>query len=263
MYELEKLFASKLIARQDVKAIQRAMVYEPIRTPWTRQNLTDHLGGEVTYGHYLVNQDDQCKIFCLDIDIKTGEGYWPTLPMSSIDEDDGEKWKRSFQKMHLRNAWKDRRFAGRDFIKLQLKLLATRLARAIREDIDIPVAVAYSGSKGLHVYGFTGLVKADMARDGAKIALDLTDEWRLYKGQSKYEHVNQEPVEGYPNFDVEVYPKQDSLDGKDLGNLLRLPLGKNRKSTDPTFFLDLRSPMGEWRPADPIWALTTDDPWGD
>lgn len=262
MYELEKLIAAKFISRTDVKAIQRSIAYEPLRRPWTRQNLTDHLEKRATYGHYLVNTDDTCKLFCLDIDIKAGQGYWPTLPMDTIETDE-EAWKRSFQQIVLRDAWKDRKFGGRDYIKYQLRNLAGTLASVIHTELGIPTAVAYSGSKGMHVYGFTGKIEAAAARDGAKIALDLLGCWKLYKGQSKYEHTQQEPTTGFPNFDVEVYPKQDSLEGKDLGNLLRLPLGRNQKSKDPTFFVDLRAPMGEWRPVDPIWALTTRDPWSD
>jgi hypothetical protein len=58
-----------------------------------------------------------------------------------------------------------------------------------------------------------------------------------------------------------VYPKQASLAGKDLGNLLRLPLGRNNKSKDPTFFMDMTAPLAEMRPVDPEWALTTTSPW--
>ena len=68
---------------------------------------------------------------------------------------------------------------------------------------------------------------------------------------------------GYPNFDLEVYPKQDSLADKDLGNLLRLPLGRNLKNpADPTFFLDLTTPPGVMVPhGNPVQLLETGDPY--
>jgi hypothetical protein len=59
-----------------------------------------------------------------------------------------------------------------------------------------------------------------------------------------------------------VFPKQDSLAGKDLGNLMRLPLGRNLKNPkDPTFFIDMTTPMGVMSPIDPVYALTTETPW--
>jgi len=42
---------------------------------------------------------------------------------------------------------------------------------------------------------------------------------------------------------------------------MRIPLGKNLKSTDPTFFIDMTSPLADMVPVDPAWALTTDNPW--
>ncbi len=76
-----------------------------------------------------------------------------------------------------------------------------------------------------------------------------------------FELTNREHDNPLSNFTIEVYPKQASLEGKTLGNLLRLPLGRNCKSADPTFFLDLTSPLAEMRPVDPEYALTTTNPW--
>ena len=39
------------------------------------------------------------------------------------------------------------------------------------------------------------------------------------------------------SFDLEVFPKQDQLSGKGLGNLVKLPLGIHRKSGKPSFFM--------------------------
>lgn len=261
-HELENLIAKTFIARTDVKARQISTIaYNPVRTPWKRADISAHLSKEVTYGHYLTNQDDQCKLFCFDIDLKAGEGFLPMVDFESVD--DNETWERSFQKQQLRAAWAQRSHPARSFIKNQLKVIAGQFMRHIYADLGLRTAAAYSGSKGLHVYGFTGMVSARDARDGAQIVLDATENWRPYKGISKFEHVDQDPAKGFGIFDVEVYPKQDTLEGKDLGNLLRLPLGRNLKSNDPTFFIDFRSPMSVWKPADPIWALTTDNPWED
>ncbi len=141
--------------------------------------------------------------------------------------------------------------------------MSSLIARAVVSELQLPCAVAYSGGKGVHVYAFTGLISAAEAREGAQIVLDSIGNFHASRGTNFYKWNDEDPVAGYPNLSIEVFPKQDTLSGKDLGNLMRLPLGRNLKSSDPTFFLDMRSPMAEMRPVDPIWALTALDPWGD
>lgn len=142
-----------------------------------------------------------------------------------------------------------------------MRMLANMLMRSIHENLELPCAAAYSGNKGIHVYGFTGSVSAEDARDGAMIVLDGVGDFILAKGRNFFKHKNQHAYEGYPNFSIEVFPKQSTLSDKDLGNLVRLPLGKNNKSSDPTFFIDMNAPMSTLQPVDPIWAMTTTSPW--
>ena len=69
--ELENLIAKKFISRKDVKAVQTSDGnYRPINTPWARNDLADHLAGTTTYGHYLLGQDDTCKLIAFDVDIE-------------------------------------------------------------------------------------------------------------------------------------------------------------------------------------------------
>jgi hypothetical protein len=158
-------------------------------------------------------------------------------------------------------------------------LLATRIA----DELEIPTLVSYSGSKGVHVYGFTGKTTAGLARQGAQLVLDsfqetkdLTGAWELSRGNNIYTykipgeeggHLNQvNPALNWEQFNLEVYPKQDSLSGKDLGNLLRLPLGVNNKSPkrDPGFFINLSNDVlnpKSFKPMNPITALSTMNPW--
>jgi len=139
--------------------------------------------------------------------------------------------------------------------------MAAILMKAIYEELEIPCAAAYSGAKGVHVYGFTGLISADDAREGAQIVLDSLGEFEAVRGEHFFKHTDTNPLFGLTNLTIEVFPKQRSLDGKDLGNLMRLPLGRNMKSTDPTFFIDMTTAAADMRPVDPLWAMTTANPW--
>jgi hypothetical protein len=263
---LTDLFASKLIARTDVKAIQhRDGSYEPDRTPWRRSDLEAHIAGTRTFGHYVIAPDDTCKIFCLDVDLRANRKIgdqevtdgW--LPISGLGE--GEVYE-DFLPASPRQVWSNRADPRRGYLKYSMRLAAAMFAERIWTELKIPVAVAYSGSKGIHVYGLVGKgTPASDAREGAMIVMDSMGIWTPYRGDSVFELKDRTADNELSNFTVEVYPKQSSLQGKDLGNLLRLPLGRNCKSTDPTFFMDLTSALVDMRPVDPEWALTTTNPW--
>jgi hypothetical protein len=261
--EIANLFASKFIARPDAKAIQfRNGAWSPHcevnpetgkhdgpRIPWRREDLNAHLAGTKTFGHYLLSKESKCKLFAFDIDLEK-VGCLPAGPYFAENEPD------FYEEADLRGAWLNRAHPGRDFMKLQFKQLAHELMSAIWTELELPCAAAYSGGKGIHVYAFTGLISAEEAREGAQIVLDSIGKFKPLKGEHFFK-----PTE-YDNLTVEVFPKQSSLDGKDLGNLMRLPLGRNLKSSDPTFFIDMAtSPLAVMKPTDPVHALTTQNPW--
>jgi hypothetical protein len=263
--ELANLFAKRYIARKDVLAVQhRDGSWAPIRRSWTRADLLAHIEGTSTFGHYLLDTDSTCKLFAFDIDLEKNSPagvtnpFKGTLPQVPMDPENIDAWEQSFVEGDAREAWRDRAHPGRDWMKLQFRSIAHKLVATIEKELAIPTAVAYSGAKGIHVYGFTGLVSADDAREGALIVLEMLGDWKPSRGINFFRCENVDPVTGYPNLSIEVFPKQGSLDGKDLGNLMRLPLGRNLKAPDPTFFIDMRAPMNEFRPVDPAWALTTD-----
>lgn len=265
--QVANLLAKHFIARPDVKAIQHSdgswsphtttRKKDGPRIPWRREDLNQHLEGSQTFGHYILNQDSKCKLFAFDIDLEKNDeetgfvGQWYDSATEQVHEFDA------------REAWLDRAHPSRNWSKYQLKMMASILMKAIYEELEVPVAAAYSGGKGVHVYAFTGLIDAAEAREGAQIVLDSVGEFKATRGTNFFKWKDPDPIRGYPNLSIEVFPKQASLDGKDLGNLLRLCLGRNRKSTDPTFFIDMRTPMAEMKPVDPEWALTTRNPWSD
>lgn len=255
---LANLIAKKFIQRRDVKAIQhsdgswsphtKTGKREGERLPWTRPDLLSHVQGQRTFGHYLLDSDSLCKLFAFDIDLEKNN---PEKGFVGYYED----WNGAKIEMDPREAWQDRAHPGRPYMKEQFRVISHKLMRAITEELDLPCAAAYSGGKGVHVYAFTGTIPAVEARDGAQIILDAVGGFTATRGTNFFQH------EAFHNLSVEVFPKQGSLDGKDLGNLMRLPLGRNLKSKDPTFFMDMCAPMAEMRPLDPAFALTTATPW--
>ena len=283
--ELAVLFAKRFVQRRDVKAVQmivkNKVIYMPDRNMehpglygpvgFKMQHLQQHLAGQATYGHYMLDANDEARLFAFDVDLKKTGFYVPMTPFR-----DGmveQEWEAENQPIalgdpldpkdnSLREAWLNRAHPSRAFLKTQMGMLARKLVSSIQENLGIPCAASYSGHKGIHVYGFTGPMPAVQVRAAAHFALEATDDWELERGQHIYKHRIQDPVMGYPNFNIEVYPKQDSLDDKDLGNLMRLPMGRNLQAKDPAFFLDLTTPPGVMAPhPNPVRLLEAGNPY--
>lgn len=282
--ELAKQYASRFICRSDVKAVQldkaggglgpgdwfpdtRINIDRRPNSPhlpvgFSMDHLLAHIAGERTYGHYLLSPESEAKLFVFDIDISTcldkdtGKytGTW-------VDFDSGEVHNQ-VNPLLLWGTRTREAAPARAWLKYQLKLIGHRFADEIRK-IGVDTAVAYSGHKGIHVYGFTGKMSASEVRDGALLVMDRMGEFEPYRGQNFWRHKNPEPEHGFQNFSIEVFPKQTSLEGKSLGNLVRLPLGVNHKAPkDPTFFLDMRAPLAQFTPhPDPVGLLKKGNPF--
>lgn len=273
--ELVGLIAKRFIQRRDVKAVQFASgAYvpdkelkhpEPHMPPgFIVSSLEAHLSGKASYGHYMLDSNNRCRLFAFDIDLEK-TGAWVDLPpfntlSDNITNEEFDKLSTPYQ-CNPREIWRDRRqVAARNWYKYQMGMLARKFATVIQNELHLPCATAYSGHKGVHVYAFTGDVPAEEAREGAMLVLDIMDEWKVLRGKNFFKHKLDDPFLGYPSFSVEVFPKQETLSGKGgYGNLMRLPLGRNLKSPeDPTFFLDLKTPVSDFVPhADPVQLLET------
>jgi hypothetical protein len=264
--DLPTLIARRFVMRSDAKAIQTDVGYKPHRKqsslgsdgeliPWSKEAVEDHLSKRVTYGHYMLNTDNNVRLFAFDIDLSE-RGLIPFEPAPDpaiADDDDIKCWfDTGFEVGNPREAWRDRRHVARPFIKRSFRELSHRLAAIVHADLDLDCAVAYSGHKGVHVYAFTGKISAAEARLGAEVVLEKIGGFVPKEGAaSTYLHAE------YSHLTVEVYPKQDTLSDGGFGNLMRLPLGRNLKAPDdPTFFVNLAGPYPTFEPVDPVWALS-------
>jgi hypothetical protein len=135
--------------------------------------------------------------------------------------------------------------------------MAEGLAWIIFEQFSIPVAIATSGHKGLHVYGFTGTITAEAARQLAIETLRCYSSVLVpFRGENFYRHQYD-----YHSIDIEVFPKQTSLDGKDLGNLMKLPLGVHRVTGRRAVFINSKGRLDSLNEMDAERALSGDAPW--
>lgn len=266
--DLAKLISMKFLQRPDAKAQQEpGGAWHPVREfnpetrkydgpniPWKLRDLRDHLEGTKTFGNYMVDQDGNVKLFVLDIDLeKTGTWCeWPDLSLDKYNTEDRAANDAAFEADTIvhesspREDWMDRRHPGRKWYKIQLREVAELLTRAITKELGIQTVTAYTGSKGLHVYGFTGTCSAAQARAGALLSLEAAanlwpgeNDIIPVRGKNFYKFTDQDPKSYFNNVSIEVFPKQDSLSQGGYGNLVRLPMGVNLKNPrDKCFFID-------------------------
>lgn len=251
--QLGKLF----IERRDVYATQHSDgSYTPTRETLRMSDLRDHVSGKRTLGHYLLSADSNCRLFVYDIDFMASDGKpnargeIPHPMLTWLNPDDVEE---SFD---ARAAFLDMSHWARPLLVAQLNAMAEGLARRIHRKLDIPVACAFSGAKGAHVYGFTGSAPAGDVRAAAHEILNSFGCFVPARGENFLRHES-------PSYavEIEVFPKQDSLEGKDLGNLVRLPLGVNRKTGNESYFLQFGPSPTELKLLPATEALSGALPW--
>lgn len=271
--QLTDLLASKFIQRRDVKAVQRGNAYMPVtatgkpdgeRLPWTRADIDAHVTGRQSFGHYLVGQDGNCKLFAFDIDlVKWNEKSNRPQPTWLPINENGYTVDAEPKPLQPREAWLHPKapLELRRFLVAQMRGVAEMLALATADVLGIPVAVSYSGNKGLHVYGFTGAAPAHDVREAAMAMVDYTDAFEPLRGKNFFAPTDTDIRSGFGCVEVEVFPKQSNLDDKDLGNLMRLPLGVHAKSGQRAHFITLNSHVDELVEADPVAALEGGNPW--
>lgn len=258
--DLDALLGLRFIERRDVKAWQfKDGHYEPERTKITRSNVRAHLACERTMGHYLVSPDNRCRLFAFDIDLRK-DAIWDDGDVE-CDYDIVNRKKvcvldgvEKHWHWNPRLAWIDGTQETQQLLTTDLIRTADLLARKTHELTDLPVAVAYSGRKGVHVYAFTGSIDASEAVGAAGAILEATG-FTATRGQNFWQSSGK-----FSTLEIETFPKQDRIEGEGLGNLMRLPLGKHQATGERGYFL--RIERGHvWSPMDAFDALNGVLPW--
>lgn len=261
--ELIRLLGTQFVQRRDVKAWQRDNgEWFPDETPMTMADFEAHFDGSKTMGHYMVDQDDKCKLFAFDLDILgcaesflgSCEGKYPGCTSTDRHK---HGWMVNGEELWLRDEWLKPDSPYREHLALQLRCLAEGLALRIDRVHKIPVAIANSGGKGLHVYGFTGPFPAEYC---IQLAMEILEGFGCFaptRGNNFFRHDDGQ----YKAIEIEVFPKQATMEGKRLGNLMKLPLGVNRKTGRRSEFITCKVGYDTLAPMDPQRALEGDLPW--
>jgi hypothetical protein len=264
---LGELLAHRFFQRRDVVAIYApnpnvpdGYSWQPRKSPLKGSDLLKHLRGELALGTYLLDQEDTCRFYTLDLDLdKEGMSYVGDTDAlnAMLSRPVGAPIDLEWVECKPREVWKDLNSPMRPWLVTTVRMLAQGLASRVIHQQHYPVAVAASGGKGMHVHVFCG---ERPAADARALANAMLESWVLdgedvfiRKGSFAWKHRS----EMYGNITMEVFPKQDQIDKNGFGNLVRLPLGVHPVTKRRSYFVDTQSdPVLE--PAaelDPITAL--------
>jgi len=247
--EAASLMGKLFVNRRDVKAVYRPdhsgkwhWTAHPF--PYTMPDFSEHLLGKHCLGTYLLNPDNTVKFMVFDIDIaKTGK-YWRCYDIDQIVdlEDRGYGFDMDLREGPLEAALHDPTADAHRWVRIILLDCIRRLCQLVRTEIDqIPVTVITGG--GAHVIvPLPAPIAAEMTRAvGQEIVRRLPTATRINKMFWSYG--------GLGELTIEVFPKQDTLEGKDYGNLIRLPYGWHHEAGIRTYSIDPESvicPNWEW-----------------
>lgn len=226
---LRKLIARRFIQRTDVKAQQDSNGYHPLKAKWAPEDIDRHLKGERSYGHYLLDTNNKCKLFAYDLDV--------VKEKREVFEAGGEEAA---------------------LLTSQLNLIAEGLARRAHKLTECHVAAAFSGNKGVHVYCFTGPEPAADVREAALEVINSFGAFEPIRGDNFF----RQKYGDYQGVEIEVFPKQTEIGPDGFGNLMRLPLGVNKKSGVNGHFIQFIPPTTEFTEMEPTAALGDELPWG-
>lgn len=231
--------AEAFISRRDVKAIQHADgSWSPIRQPFKLDDFRAHFAGTKTLGHYMLSDEGKTKLLAFDLDLRA----------SKPDADPPVLFYRDDDEYDPRESWLDPDSPHRDHLCVALRITADMIADEATRVFGCPVAMADSGGKGLHVYVLTGERDAKITRMwGRRMMTKLG--FVNTRGENFFVTDADALVE------VEMFPKQDSLDGKDLGNLMKLPMGIHQKTRRRSEFITMNANHDTLLAMDPFLAL--------
>ena len=251
--EVAKLIAGTFIERRDAKAVQSSKgAYMPVREDmrdtdsnligWRLSDVVDHVEGRETYGHYVVSTEGACRVIVFDIDLRAKAN--PLRDETPIMFD-GEE-------IDPREVWSGGDTPAKRKLAMDLRVMTESFARRCHRILGVKVLASYSGCKGMHVYACLDPgTQASEAREGATLVIDSMDGLIVPDhGKNFFKHES-----AFTTLSIELFPKQTEVGADGFGNLVRLPLGVNKKSGGRGFFIDLNTPQDKFRVDDPALAL--------
>jgi hypothetical protein len=255
--EAASLMGELFINRRDVKAVYRPdhkgkWHWTAVDAPFTMGDFAQHLTGEQCLGTYLLNTDDTVKFMAFDLDIVNVGQFFKIYDIDKIQwlADAGYQFDMDLDKGPLEAALHCPQLYAYRWIRIVLLECVRSITRKVRELDLFPLTVITGGGAHVLVPLPPGSLASDARLVGNGIVSELPTASRLNKMFWKYG--------GFGELLIEVFPKQDTLVGKDYGNLIRLPYGWHHEAQIRTYSIEPDSvicPNWEWKKISSLSAL--------
>ena len=202
--------------------------------PLDAARVQKHIDAEATYGHYIVDTDNTCRVLGFDIDLV-------------------KEVERGGVTINPRDIFFDKSHPLQGEIKERFTQVIHGLMERSRRISESQVVATFSGNKGFHVYVLMPepTVAGQVRALGHQI---LEGAFEATRGDNFFKHTGWGTT-SYDEIEIEMFPKQDTVGSDGFGNLMRLPLGTHQKSGRSGFFLDPTFPNASIKPADPLAVL--------
>ncbi len=263
-----KLLGDLFIHRRDAKAVYtldaKGDHWSMVNKPYTLKDFVAHFETDASLGSYLLDQDSTVKFFAYDIDLMSAGTY---LMIRDIEEilalesdgywDDGIDHETDLELRvgNLEAALHDSSAEAHRWTRIVLLTVLRELSRRVEGELGLKSLSVITGG-GAHL--LVPLPEPQPAAEVRAAAIDVIDRSIGFsrKGSGdifwKYGEFLHHPLE------VEVFPKQDSLDGKKFGNMIRLPFGIHKEANVRTYAIDptaVTIPTWNWNKISSMTAL--------
>jgi len=234
--EAASLMGKLFISRRDRKAVYRPdhkgkWHWTAVESKYTMDDFVQHLTGEQCLGTYLLGDDSTVKFMAFDIDLNKKASYWPMTDedVVSLDKAEGDLEAALHITSDPAHRW------ARIVVSDAVHLIHNAIA-----DWHLKTLTMVTGG-GAHVMVlFDEPVPAVEARTaGISIVTDMESAKRLNDNFYSFGGIGDEAT-------IEIFPKQDALDGKKFGNLIRLPFGWHHEAALRTYAVDPAT-LGQWK----------------
>lgn len=204
----------------------------------------EHLTGQHCLGTYLLGLDSTVKFFAYDLDLAKATKYLPCFTLEEVDAydiankcEDGITIEATDG--NLEAALHAPADPAHRWACIMVQSWLQLLKKHVKESLGLDSLPVVSGGGG-HL--FVPLPEPMPAIEARSAAIEIL---LTIPGVTKVNDIFNK-VGPFNELSIEVFPKQDTLDGKDYGNLLRLPFGWHYEAGIRTYSIDPDAVGAAW-----------------
>ena len=260
--------AASLMGKLFIQQRARKAVFRPdhkgkwhwtaINEKYTMDDFVNHLTGTHCLGTYLCDENALVKFLAFDLDLAKESKYLEVYDVPQIDAltEAGADWDGYGTSLgvgtgDLEAALHDPDSLAYRWARIELLTAMRAINAAVKEKLELRTLSVVTGG-GAHV--LVPLPEPMAAIDVRSAGIEIASS--LYSARQRNDIFFD--YGGNNELTIEIFPKQDSMEGKEYGNLIRLPFGWHYGAAIRTYSIDPEAPAvpsWEWQRSPSIGTL--------